>query len=532
MTQILDGIGYNGWILPALLGLPLVGALLMVMQGSMMKDESDGDAGKAMASSRSLALWIFGIEALLSLGLWWSVDASSPDWTGRIDLAWIPDWGVRFTIGIDGIAQMLILLTTIIMPLAVLGGWTSIREKTHAYYALLLVLTTGMLGVFMALDLVLFYVMWEVMLVPMYLIIGIWGGQRRLYASLKFFLYTMIGSLLLLVAIVKLGLYAGQGGPPVFGYDAILMAVQAGSVPGAFWLFGAFAVAFAVKVPMFPFHTWLPDAHVEAPTAGSVILAAIMLKMGTFGFVRFAVPLFPEVAMHPTVRMVMLVLAVIGIVYGALVALVQPDFKKLVAYSSVSHLGFVMLGIFAMTVESMQGALMVTISHGVSTGALFLLIGMIYERRHTRQIEDFGGIAKVMPIFALCLTVVALSSIGVPGTNGFVGEFLVLLGSFPTQPWYSVVAATSVIFAAAYMLWAVQRIIYNPLVKPENEALKGHDLNWREIGLLTPLLIAIVWLGVYPKPVLHKTEAAADRLVRSVEAARLSTLPAPRGGDR
>ncbi|MBP7551035.1 MAG: NADH-quinone oxidoreductase subunit M, partial [Gemmatimonadaceae bacterium] len=235
---------------------------------------------------------------------------------------------------------------------------------------------------------------------------------------------------------------------------------------------------------------------------------------------------------HPTVRMVMLVLAVIGIVYGALVALVQPDFKKLVAYSSVSHLGFVMLGIFAMTVESMQGALMVTISHGVSTGALFLLIGMIYERRHTRQIEDFGGIAKVMPIFALCLTVVALSSIGVPGTNGFVGEFLVLLGSFPTQPWYSVVAATSVIFAAAYMLWAVQRIIYNPLVKPENEALKGHDLNWREIGLLTPLLIAIVWLGVYPKPVLHKTEAAADRLVRRVEATRLSTLPAPREGER
>ena len=522
MTQFLDGIGYNGWILPALLALPLLGALAMVLLASTRTQDADA----AMRGSRTLAFGFFLAEAVLSLGLWWSVDPASADWQAYVDLAWIPQWGVRFTVGIDGIAQMLILLTTLLMPLAVLGGWTSIREKTHAYYALLLVLTTGMLGVFMALDLVLFYTMWEVMLVPMYLIIGIWGGQRRLYASLKFFLYTMLGSLLMLVAIVSLGLQAGQGGPPVFSYDAILLMTRSSPVVGAFWLFGAFAVAFAVKVPMFPFHTWLPDAHVEAPTAGSVILAAIMLKMGTFGFVRFAVPLFPEVAMHPTVRTVMLVLAVIGIVYGALVALVQPDFKKLVAYSSVSHLGFVMLGIFAMTVESMQGALMVTISHGISTGALFLLIGMIYERRHTRLIDDFGGIAKVMPIFAVFLTIVALSSIGVPGTNGFVGEFLVLVGSFPTQPWFTLIAATSVIFAAAYLLWAVQRIIYNPLVKPENQALAGNDLNWREIGLLTPLLIAILWLGVYPKPVLEKTEAAADRLVRSVEAARMSSIPA------
>ena len=529
MTQFLDGIGYNGWILPALLALPLVGALLMVLQGSVQKQEPDA----AMRGARSLAFGIFLAEAVLSLGLWWSVDTVSPDWQAYVDAAWIPQWGARFTVGIDGIALLLILLTTLLMPLTVLGSWTSIRVKTHAYYALLLVLTTGMLGVFMALDLVFFYVMWEVMLVPMYLIIGIWGGQRRLYASLKFFLYTMVGSLLMLVAIVWLGLKAGQGGPPVFSYDVVLDMARTMPLAGSFWLFGAFALAFAVKVPMFPFHTWLPDAHVEAPTAGSVILAAIMLKMGTFGFVRFAVPLFPAVAMHPTVRMIMLVLAVIGIVYGALVALVQPDFKKLVAYSSVSHLGFVMLGIFAMTVESMQGALMVTISHGISTGALFLLIGMIYERRHTRQIEDFGGIAKVMPIFAVCLTIVSLSSIGVPGTNGFVGEFLVLIGSFPTAPYYTIIAATSVIFAAAYLLWAVQRIIYNPLVKPENEALKGNDLNWREIGLLTPLLIAILWLGVYPKPVLNKTEAAAERLVRGVEAGRMGSLgPRPRIGGR
>jgi NADH-quinone oxidoreductase subunit M len=518
MTTFLDGIGYNGWILPALLALPLLGALLLFAQG--MTQKQGGDA--AMRSARTLALWVFLAEAVLSLGLWWSVDVTSVDWQALVDASWIPQWGARFTVGVDGVALMLILLTTLLMPLAVLGSWTSIREKTHSYYALLLVLTTGMLGVFMALDLVLFYVMWEVMLIPMYLIIGIWGGQRRLYASLKFFLYTMLGSLLMLVAVLWLGIQAGHGGPPVFSYDAILQMTR-GGMPGQFWLFGAFAIAFAVKVPMWPFHTWLPDAHVEAPTAGSVILAAIMLKMGTFGFIRFAVPLFPAVAMHPTVRTIMLVLAVIGIVYGALVALVQPDFKKLVAYSSVSHLGFVMLGIFAMTVESVQGALMVTISHGISTGALFLLVGMIYERRHTRLIEDYGGIAKVMPIFASILTLVAFSSIGVPGTNGFVGEFLVLVGSFPTQPYYALIAATSVIFAAAYLLWAVQRIIYNPLVKPENMALKGMDLNWREIGLLTPLIIGILWLGVYPKPVLEKTEAVATRMVHDATNARLTS---------
>ena len=391
MTAFLDSIGFNGWILPALLLLPMAGALALLVQRSMT-----GDAGDeaAMRSSRTIALWVFIAEAVLSLGLWWSVDVGSADWQAYIDLEWIPQWGARFTVGLDGISMVLVLLTTLLMPLAVLGGWTAIRERTHVYYALLLVLTSGMLGVFMALDLVFFYLMWELMLVPMYLIIGIWGGQRRLYASLKFFIYTFLGSLLMLVAVIWLGLETGNGGPPVFAYDAILNATRTGQVSGSFWLFGAFAMAFAVKVPMFPFHTWLPDAHVEAPTAGSVILAAIMLKMGTFGFMRFAVPLFPDVAMHPTVRTLMLVLAVVGIIYGALMALVQPDFKKLVAYSSVSHLGFVMLGIFAMTVEAMQGAMMVTVSHGISTGALFLLIGMLYERRHTRLLDDFGGIAK------------------------------------------------------------------------------------------------------------------------------------------
>ncbi len=518
MTAFLDSIGYNGWILPVLLGLPLVASVVLFARAG----STSGDAQSQMAANRSLALWVLIAEAVLSLGLWWSVDASRTDWQAVTQLPWIPAWGVTFHVGVDGIALMLVLLTTMIMPLAVLGGWTSIREKTGWYYGLLMLLTTGMLGVFMALDLVLFYVMWEVMLVPMYLIIGVWGGQRRLYASIKFFLYTMVGSLLMLVAVVWLGLAAAENGVPNFSYDAILALSRASEWSGSLWLFGAFAIAFAVKVPMFPFHTWLPDAHVEAPTAGSVILAAIMLKMGTFGFVRFALPLFPEAAMHPGVRSLILALAVIGIVYGALVALVQPDFKKLVAYSSVSHLGFVMLGIFAGTVESMQGALVVTISHGISTGALFLLIGMIYERRHTRLVDDFGGIAKVMPVFAVFLTIVALSSIGVPGTNGFIGEFLVLIGSFKTVPFHAVIAATSVIFAAAYLLWAVQRIIYNPLVKPANQALKGMDLNWREIGLLTPLILGILWIGVYPKPVLQKTEAAATQLVRLLEVSRPS----------
>jgi NADH-quinone oxidoreductase subunit M len=512
MTAFLSSINYNAWIIPVLLLLPAFGAVGLWAHALLTAQDP---ADKRWREVRILALAFFLAEALLSLGLWWSFDPAIASWQAAVDLSWIPAWGVRFSVGIDGISLTLVLLTTLMMPLAVLGSWTSIRTKPHAYYALLLLLTIGMLGVFVSLDLVLFYVMWEIMLVPMYLVIGVWGGERRLYAAIKFFIYTMIGSLLMLVAILYIGNEALRiNGVPTFSYDFILHNVRMDPTT-TLWLFGAFALAFAVKVPMFPFHTWLPDAHVEAPTAGSMILASIMLKMGTFGFLRFALPLFPSAAMNPAVRSFIIALAVIGIVYGALVALVQPDFKKLVAYSSVSHLGFVMLGIFALTTESMQGALMVNINHGISTGALFLLIGMIYERRHTRMIEDYGGIAKVVPIFATILTIVSLSSIGVPGTNGFIGEFLVLIGSFRTQPMATVIAATSVIFAAAYLLWALQRIIYNPLTKPENEGIK--DLNWREIGLLVPLLVAIVWLGVYPKPLLDKTEPAARRLVEYVQ---------------
>jgi NADH-quinone oxidoreductase subunit M len=327
--------------------------------------------------------------------------------------------------------------------------------------------------------------------------------------------YTFIGSLLMLVGIIYLGLAAQSvNGVPNFSYDAILATAHV-SPTAALWLFGAFFLAFAVKVPMFPLHTWLPDAHVEAPTGGSVVLASIMLKLGAFGFLRLAIPLVPGAAMNPTVRMIVLVLAVIGIIYGALVSLVQPDFKKLVAFSSVSHLGFVMLGIFALTVQSVQGALMVMINHGLSTGALFLLIGMIYERRHTRLIDDFGGIARVVPMFAVLLTFVTLASIAVPGTNGFIGEFLVLIGSFRTYPVLSLIATTVIIIAAAYLLWAIQRILFNPLDKPVNEHIP--DLNRREMLVMVPLVAAMLWIGVYPAPVLRRMQPAAEQFVRTIE---------------
>ncbi len=509
MSQFLDSIAYGSWILHALVLLPLVGVVPVLLGPE--------------SSAKRTALIVTTLEFLLSVGLWWALAPGQGGLQLVSDSPWIPGWGISYRVGMDGISLVMVLLTTVLMPLSVLASWHYITRRERGYYALMLTLLTGMVGVFIALDLFVFYVYFEVMLVPMYFIIGIWGGANRLYAAIKFFIYTMAGSLLMLVAIVVM-VWKVQAatGTFSFGYEHLLG--HARSVGAAApWLFAAFAVAFAIKVPIFPFHTWLPDAHVEAPTAGSVLLAGVMLKIGTYGYLRFAVPFFPEVALSPEVSALMVTLAVVGIIYGALVALVQPDFKKLVAYSSVSHLGFAMLGIWGGSLQSVQGALMVMISHGFSTGALFLLIGMMYERRHTRMIADYGGIARVVPLFSLVLTVVALSSIGLPGLNGFVGEFLVLLGSFTSFPWATGIATTGVIFAAAYLLWALQRMIFNRLDNPENEGLS--DLSRRELAVMLPLLLGIVWLGLYPAPVLRRTEPASQRYLELAQPSELPTGP-------
>jgi NADH-quinone oxidoreductase subunit M len=500
MSDFLYSIGYGRWILHALVLLPLAGVVPILL----------GDE----RSAKRTALVITTLEFVLSVGLWWALDPNGEQLQLVSSAPWIPSWGISYRVGLDGISLVMVLLTTALMPLSVLGSWQYITSRERGFYALMLTLLTGLVGVFIALDLFLFYVFFEVMLIPMYFIIGIWGGTNRLYAAIKFFIYTMAGSLLMLVAIVVLvWKVRAATGTLSFTYETVLQnAAAAGTA--APWLFAAFALAFAIKVPIFPFHTWLPDAHVEAPTAGSVLLAGVMLKIGTYGFLRFAVPFFPHVAMSPGVSALMVTLAVIGVIYGALVALVQPDIKKLVAYSSVSHLGFVMLGIWGGTLQSVQGALMVMISHGFSTGALFLLVGMLYERRHTRLIADYGGIARVVPIFSLILTVVALSSIGLPGLNGFVGEFLVLLGSFTAFPWATGLATTGVIFAAAYLLWALQRMIFNQLDDRENQHLT--DLTPRELAVMLPLIVGIVWLGLYPAPVLERMEPASRHYLEAV----------------
>jgi NADH-quinone oxidoreductase subunit M len=495
MAALLDAVGYDRWILHALLILPLVGALATAVVPA--------------AIARRVALAATTLVFVLSLGLWWALDTApgTLQMVTRVD--WLPVWGISYAVGIDGISLFMVLLSTGLTMLCVLGSWTGITTRERGYYACLQVLLTGMVGVFLALDLFLFYVFWELMLIPMYFLIGVWGGANRLYAAIKFIVFTLVGSLLMLVAIVAAVWLVGRAtGQYLFAYEHLLEH-RAFLAPMAPWLFAAFALAFAIKVPVFPLHTWLPDAHVEAPTAGSVILAGVLLKMGTYGFIRFAIPFFPDVALGPAVSQLVVALAVIGIIYGALVAMVQPDIKKLVAYSSVSHLGFVMLGIWAGTLQSVQGALMVMIAHGFSTGALFFLVGMLYERRRTREIAAFGGIARVVPLFSAIFVVVALSSIGLPGLNGFIGEFLVLLGSYGPYPVATVLATTGVIFAAAYLLWALQRVIFNPLDREENRTLT--DLTRRELAVLLPLVAGILWMGLYPGPVLRRMEPAAQR---------------------
>ncbi len=469
---------------------------------------------------KGIAFVISLLTFVISIGLYTGYDETATDTAFQEETAtdtafqlvtkqnWISGLGISYHIGIDGISLWLILLTTFLTPICILAAWNSVEKGLSGFMMSLLALETGMLGVFCSLDLFLFFVFWESMLIPMYFLIGIWGGERRIYATIKFVLYTMAGSALMLVGILALYFQNGDSfdlttlsGRGQFNHDSLL--------------FLAFFVAFAIKVPLFPFHTWLPDAHVEAPTVGSVILAGVLLKMGTYGIVRFCLPLFPEAAALHTPWIV--TLAVIGIIYGALVAMVQPDLKKLVAYSSVSHLGFVVLGLFSQNHDAIQGSVLQMVNHGLSTGALFLLVGMLYERRHSRMIVDFGGLAKGMPIFATFFLIVTLSSIGLPGLNGFVGEFMILLGSFfqgAFSKWYVVFATTGVILAAVYMLWMYQRVM---LGKPDktNETLP--DLNSREIAVLVPILVFIVWIGVYPNTFLDKMNTSVGEVAAKVQ---------------
>lgn len=429
---------------------------------------------------------------------------------------WLPNLGIKYLVGLDGLSLMLFMLTTFMGPIVVLSAWNSVEKHLPGFFSMLLLLQTASLGVFAALDLFLFYIFFELSLIPMYFLIGIWGGEGRIQATIKFFIYTLVGSLIMLVALIWLGIDAGNavnGG--VFTTDWRLLTSMGYTIAlePQTWLFLAFALAFCIKVPLFPLHTWLPYAHTEAPTAGSVVLAAIMLKMGTYGLLRVVMPIFPNASLAFAPWMA--TLAVIGIIYGALVAMVQKDVKKLVAYSSVSHLGFVVLGLFAWNTMAVQGALIQMVNHGLSTGALFLVVGMIYDRRHTRQISDFGGITAVMPIFAVMFMIATLASIGLPGLNGFVGEFLILNGSFNSSvlgtPLYAILAATGVILAAVYMLWMFRRVMFGPLDNEKNQSLK--DLNAREIGLLIPLMIFMIWIGVRPVDFMKYSEKQIDSLL-------------------
>jgi NADH-quinone oxidoreductase subunit M len=447
---------------------------------------------------------------------------ANPDLQLVVNLPWIQvaSWNIAYSLGVDGLSILLLLLTTFLTPLSILSTWTAVEDRVKDFMVFFLLLEVGMVGVFLAQDLFLFYVFWEFTLVPMYFLIGVWGGPRRMYAAVKFFLYTMAGSILMLLAILWLGITQGTFSVP----DLVNM----GGIPGniQFWLFLAFAAAFAIKVPMWPLHSWLPDAHVEAPTAGSVILAGVLLKMGTYGFLRFNIPLFPQAAIQLAPWMAGL--AVIGILYGAAVSYAQQDAKKLVAYSSVSHLGFVMLGLFALNPQGIQGGILQMVNHGLSTGALFLLVGVIYERRHTRDMDAFGGLWKVMPIYGAITLIVTLSSMGLPGLNGFVGEFAILLGAWGAGEaggslrsyLFAGLAAIGVILAAVYLLFMFQKLFLGPVDKEENRNLK--DLNWREIATVLPLVVLIFWIGLYPKPFFTLIAPAVDKLVAVVQAAAVA----------
>jgi NADH-quinone oxidoreductase subunit M len=490
-------------ILTSIIALPLVGAFLLLL----IRDERNE------ALIRNVALVVSLLVFAETLLLWWQFNPASADFQFVERYAWIPAFGISYAVGVDGISLLLIVLTGFLTPIALLSSWDSVHKKPRAFSMVILVLESAMIGVFASIDLFLFYVFWDAMLIPMYFLIGIWGYERRIYAAVKFILYTMAGSVLMLLAILGLAyLHSTTAG----GYSFDLLQLYDLSIPRRlqFWFFLAFTLAFAIKVPLFPFHTWLPDAHVEAPTAGSVILAGVLLKMGTYGLVRFAFPLFPIAAAYFAPYLA--TLAVIGIVYGALVAMVQPDMKKLVAYSSVSHLGFVVLGIAAMNMQGVQGAVYQMLNHGVSTGGLFLIVGMLSDRRHTRLISEYGGLKSVTPRLVAVFFVVTLSSIGLPGLNGFVGEFLILLGAFAWSPRFAAVAATGVILSATYMLWMFQRVNYGTVTNEKNRALP--DLAPREWAVILPIVALAILMGVLPNLFLRPLEPSVERMIGRVRS--------------
>jgi NADH-quinone oxidoreductase subunit M len=498
-------------ILSTILFTPLVGAILMLF---IPRERPD------------LHRWMGNIFAflglLVSLPLIWRFDSSAaaPRFQFVSDHSWIPSIGAHFTLGLDGLSFLMVILTTVLGAISILSSWSAIKKREKEYYILFLLLQTGMLGVFMSLDFVLFYVFWEVMLVPMYFLIAVWGSERRLYAAIKFFLFTLAGSVLMLLAILAIYYYRGT-----FDIREILMhpfTTQFGWLEK--WLFWGFFFAFAIKVPMFPFHTWLPDAHTEAPTAGSVILAGVLLKMGTYGFLRFSVPMFPDATNR--YHGIIVALSLIGIVYGALVCMMQKDMKKLIAYSSVSHMGFCTLGIFALTPLGLSGSIIQQINHGISTGALFLIVGVLYERRHTRLISEFGGLSTPMPNFAVVYMIVTLSSLGMPLLNGFIGEFTILRGVFEVRWQWAAWGVLGVILGAAYLLWLYQRVMFGNITNPANEHLP--DLNAREYATLLPLVALAFWIGIYPAPLFNVVDQPVRRLVEAVHPGYYSAPPASR----
>jgi NADH-quinone oxidoreductase subunit M len=489
---------------------PLVGVLVLLFIKSEQKNALRWTALTTTLLTFGISLWVLA-----------QFNASDPNLQLVAKYNWIQvaGWTINYYMGIDGLSILLVLLTAFLTPIAILSTWTAVEERVKDFMIFFLLLEVGMMGVFLAQDLFLFYIFWEFTLVPMYFLIGIWGGPRRIYAAIKFFLYTMAGSLLMLMAILWLGLYAGTFDMPDLLAKGIPAEMQ-------LWLFIAFALAFAIKVPMWPLHSWLPDAHVEAPTAGSVILAGVLLKMGTYGFLRFNIPLFPNASLQAAPWIALL--AVIGIIYGAAVSYAQRDVKKLVAYSSVSHLGFVMLGLFALNVQGVEGAILQMVNHGISTGALFLLVGMIYEQTHTRELSVYGGLWKIMPVFGAISLIVVLYSMGLPGLNGFVGEFTILLGAWgagQTEVYgtvlYAAFAAVGVIMAAVYLLYMFQKMFLGPAGSITREH-SLRDLNWREIAILVPLLVLIFWIGLYPKPFFALMAPAVEKLVAAVQVAAIA----------